>query len=121
MPSRKTLVGTIIEPHTFERHRVAFVAFSRAESKTMQLASAMMMVKRIEPAQVGDPPVFAAPVFTGWKNYKEIYPGVFDDLDLVGALIAVIGGPWAGHIDWLRPTDATPIEAPTNPPKEELH
>lgn len=116
MDNKKSLVGTIIEPKTFERHRIAFVAFSKSENRTIQLASAMMMVKRGEPARAGDPPTFTAPVRVAWQNYKDTYPGVFDDLELVGALIAVIGGHWAGHIDWLRPSDGPVVEA-----KEKAH
>jgi len=103
----------------FEKRRVSFVGVrweAEDNKHLLQLVTAMMMVRLLPPEKEGGPPVYEGPVFAAWENVKHQYPGLFDDLTLYGALVALMPGhsgqlQYIGQIDWIRPTDALSVLA----------
>lgn len=94
----------------FEKRRVSYIGLraDAPQERTVQLVSSVMMVRRLPPEQEGGPHVYEGPVIAGWENVKHSYPGLFDDLTLMGAIVALppnVGMQYAGHIDWVRPLD----------------
>jgi hypothetical protein len=91
------------------RHRIAFVGQRVQGDMTVQLVNGHMMVRRRRPEVEGGPCHYEGGVITAWENTKQQYPKLFDDLTLIGALIALDpaegGVKYQGHIDWVRPTD----------------
>jgi hypothetical protein len=97
----------------FEKRRVAFLGMRSDPilGQTVQLVTMPMMVRPIAAAQEGGPPRYEGPVFAAWENIKHSYPGLFDDLHLYGAVVALLPGhsgqlQYVGQIDWVQPTDA---------------
>jgi hypothetical protein len=91
----------------FERKRIAFIGVTK-DGQSVQMASAVVQVKRGPRKHPSGPPVtYSGNVAGWWDNYqKHIAPGVFDDLALIGAVAAITDpGDWQGHIDWVLPPE----------------
>lgn len=90
-----------------ERKRIAFLGVTK-DGQNVQMATAVVQVKRGGRKHPSGPPVtYSGNVAGWWSNYKNhIAPGVFDDLELIGAVAAITDpGDWQGHIDWVLPNE----------------
>jgi hypothetical protein len=93
----------------WEKRRVSIVLSRPKTVVPLQMVSWTMMMQKQKPAQEGAPPYFTGPTHALWSNVQHIHPEIFKGFELVGVLCATPPNinemEWAGHIDWVQPTD----------------
>jgi hypothetical protein len=91
----------------WEKRRVSILCLRPGGD--LQMISATMLMQKHKPAQDGAPSTFHGPTYALWENTKHSFPGMFDALTFIGVLAALPPNvnemEWAGHIDWVQPTD----------------
>jgi hypothetical protein len=98
----------------WEKRRVSIMC--RCPNGSLQMVSSTMLMQRKSPAQDGAPPTFQGPTHALWENTKHSFPDIFNELNFIGVLVALPPNvhemEWAGHIDWVQPTDEAPHKLP---------